>query len=92
MYLFDISLSLVLMAEGEAAMADLNSSRDDISYQEMGVDVEGLEEVPQKNPETASQLGTEETDGRTSKRKKKASQQRIIQDGELSLVCGPGES
>lgn len=78
------------MAEGEVAvaMADLDSSLDDdVSCHEMGVDVEGLEDIPQRNPETASQLGTEETDGRTSKRKKKASQQRIIQDGEfLSLI------
>lgn len=78
------------MAEGAGEVADFDTSHDDeddISYQEMGVDVgeeEGTEGVPggkQSVADTASQLGTEETDGKASKKKKKAAQ-RIIQDGE----------
>ena len=66
---------------------DLDTSRDEgenVGYREMGVDIGGADVGVAKvkqNPETASQLGTEETDGKsTSKRKKKAAQ-RIIQDG-----------
>lgn len=65
------------MAEKEAAA----SGGDDISYQERGVDVEVPVVSEKRNPETASQLGTEETDGKSTKKRKKAAQ-RIIQDGE----------
>jgi hypothetical protein len=79
------SLPLQQMAGHE--MADLDTSRDDedaVSHQEMGVDIggeQGLGDRAKQNSETASQLGTDETDGKGTKKRKKAAQ-RIIQDGE----------
>ena len=71
--------------------ADLDTSRDDedgVSYQEMGVDVGEGDQGPEgakQTSETASQLGVEETDGKATKKRKKAAQ-RIIQDGECRLI------
>ena len=60
-------------------MAEGDSGRDDVSYQEMGVDVGGLTETEKQSSETVSQISMEETDGRGTKKKKKA--QKVIQDG-----------
>ena len=63
-----------------ADVEDADTSRDDISTHEMGVDIEGL--VEDAISETTSQLGTDETDGKTSRKKKKTGS-RIVRDGEF---------
>ncbi len=66
----------------ELDLGDTDTSRDDISFHELAVDGEGLEDKGQRaSSETVSQLGEDETDGRTSKKKKKKEAQRIIQNG-----------
>lgn len=70
-----------------AELADLDTSREDddgVGYQEMDEGEAGRKQ----SPETASQLGTEEADGKATKKKKKAAQ-RIIQDGEcIGIIIG----
>ena len=79
-----LSLFLAVMADQQAAAGGVDpASRDDVSYKEVGVDVDGLSEAGKRSPapsDTTSQLGTDETDGKSSKKKKKAAS-RIIQDG-----------
>lgn len=64
-----------------AEEATTTGGGEEVIYEEVGVDVGGLEGPVKQNPETASQLGRDETDGKGTKKRKKAAQ-RIIQDGQ----------